>query len=105
MLNKGLDWARQPSTVTGISALAAAAAGVASGQMSPSTAIPAAVFGVVAVLLPDNSAAWRDARRLASDTVALTQSGGVATKFAPVLADAAAVAADVRPAASAPSGD
>jgi hypothetical protein len=73
--------------------------------MSVGAAIPTAVFGVVAVLLPDNSAAWRDARTLASDTVALTHPGGVTDGLAPVLADAATVAADVRPAATGPSRD
>jgi hypothetical protein len=88
-------WAKQPSTITGVSALAAAAVGVASGQMTFGAAVPAVVFGVVAVLLPDNTAAWADARKLAADAVVLARPGA-AVQTIPVAQDVAALSADLR---------
>ena len=90
-----MSWVRQPSTVTGLSALAATAAGVLTGEMSVGTAIPVLVFSLVAMILPDNTAAQRDARKLAVDAVSLVHVGVTAAQIAPVFDDLAVMAGDV----------
>ncbi len=87
-----LCWLRQPSTITGLSAVVAAGAGVASGQLTPSAALPVVVFGAVGMLLPDHTAAAGDARKLAADILA---GKGNAANPAPLVADVAALASDL----------
>jgi hypothetical protein len=89
------NWLRQPSSVTGLSALMGAGAGVLGGQLTPTAAIPVLVFGAMAMLLPDNTAARQDARKLAGDALALAQGETAAAGVAPVVQDVASLVADL----------
>jgi hypothetical protein len=95
-VNAILAWLKQPSTVTGLSALAAAAVGALSGQMTWAAAVPGFVFGAVAIVLPDNSSAWADARKLVTDALAANRNPTADALSSPVLQDMAALAADVQ---------
>jgi hypothetical protein len=68
-----LAWSRQPTTVAGLSTLAGVGIGVVSGATSWQTAIPLAVAGIVAVVLPDNAGAKTTAQTLAADLVTAEQ--------------------------------
>jgi L-cystine uptake protein TcyP (sodium:dicarboxylate symporter family) len=94
LLQAVLNWLRQPSSVTGVSALAASSFGLLTGQLSPTAALPAIVFGIVAILLPDNTAAQSDIRKVVADTLALAQSGSSAAAGSIPL-DIAALNADL----------
>jgi hypothetical protein len=91
-----LGWLRQPTTVTGLSAAAAAAAGVLSGQMNAASVVPMLAFSAVAMLLPDNTAAQKDAGKLAVDALAVLRGGAAPAQVAPVVQDVVAVMDDLR---------
>ena len=64
-----LAWLRQPSSVAGISALIGTLSGVIAGQMSWGQAIPLLSGAIVAILVPDNSAARADAQAAGAEIV------------------------------------
>jgi hypothetical protein len=68
-MNDILAWGRQPTTVAGVSALAATVLGLALGQINFAQAVPLLVGAIVSVVLPDNTHAKQDAESLARDVL------------------------------------
>lgn len=67
-------WARQPTTIAGISAVIATLSALALSQLTWPQAVPVLVGAVTSMLLPDNTDVRRQAQQLASDVVSsLTQ--------------------------------
>ncbi len=62
-------WARQPTTVAGISAALGTLVALALGQMQWAQAIPLLAGAAASMLLPDNSGARTEAVDLATDLV------------------------------------
>jgi hypothetical protein len=91
-----LNYARQPTTIAGLSALAGVATGLFTGELSPAAAVPAVAFGLVMIAVPENKAAQADAKALAADAVAVVAAKGSAATLAPALADAAKLAGDFK---------
>jgi hypothetical protein len=73
-VNKLIAWIRQPTTITGLSALAGTAMGVATGSVKWPVALPLSVGSLVAMVLPDNSAAVQASRAATTDLLTLTES-------------------------------
>ena len=70
-------WARQPTTVAGISTLIATVSALLLQQLGWQQAIPLLVGSAVSMVLPDNTGARQEAQQLASDVVSkITNSQG-----------------------------
>jgi hypothetical protein len=63
-------WARQPTTVAGISALIGTISGVFLQQITWQQAVPLVAGSLVSIVLPDNSGAAKQVEALASTVVA-----------------------------------
>lgn len=64
------DWARQPTTVAGLSAILGTFVALLLHQLSLGAALPLLAGGITSILLPDNSVAKQDAQSFARDVVA-----------------------------------
>jgi hypothetical protein len=73
-MNTLLSWFKQPTTVAGFSALVGTAMGFATGSMTLPTALSVAVGSLVAMALPDNTAAVQASKTATSDLVTLGES-------------------------------
>ena len=73
-MNKILARLREPTTVTGLSALVGTAAGAMSGAMSWQAAVPLLAGGVVAIVLPDNTSAQAAIQHVTADMVVAEQA-------------------------------
>jgi hypothetical protein len=73
-LASALDYVRQPTTILGISTLAATAAGYSTGEISLTAALPGAVFGLVSILIPETPKAAGDAQAAAAAVLAAAAS-------------------------------
>ena len=62
-------WARQPTTVAGISTLVATISALLLQQLGWQQAIPLLVGSTVSMVLPDNTGARQEAQQLASEVV------------------------------------
>ncbi|HTR18080.1 MAG TPA: hypothetical protein VMI52_13745 [Acetobacteraceae bacterium] len=69
-----LAWARQPTTVTGFSALCGTLVALLTHQVTLDTAAPLLVSGVLGMALPDNSAARSAAGALTADAVQVVKA-------------------------------
>lgn len=65
------NFLRQPTTVAGLATLAGTAQSLLLGHLSASTALALAVGALVAIVLPDNTAAQADAASLVAAAEAL----------------------------------
>jgi hypothetical protein len=68
------NWIKQPTTIGGFATLLGTATAVLAGQMTWQAAIPVVVAGIVAMALPDNTAAAANAKAAATDLEALAQA-------------------------------
>jgi len=68
------SWFKQPTTVAGISGLVGTLAGLATGGVSLSSAAPLAVSALVAMVLPDNTAAAKAAQATAADALSVVSA-------------------------------
>ena len=73
-LAKVVAFARQPSTVLGLSALVGTLTALATGQLTWQGAVPAAAAALAAIALPDNSGAQAAVRDAAAAAVAAEQA-------------------------------
>jgi hypothetical protein len=73
-MNTILSWFRQPTTVAGFSTLIGTAMGVATGSVNASTALSLAVGSLVAMLVPDNTAAVQASKMATGDLVTLGEA-------------------------------
>lgn len=62
-------WARQPTTVAGLSAVVAAVAALVLHQVTWAQAVPVLAGAVMSIMLPDNTGAQLQARELAGTVV------------------------------------
>jgi len=73
-MNSFLTWFRQPTTVAGFSALIGTGMGVLTGSVTAPSAASLAVGALVAMLLPDNTAAAQASQVAAGDLVTLGET-------------------------------
>lgn len=64
-----LKWARQPTTIAGLSALSGAALALLGGQMTWQGAAPIIVAALVGIILPDNSVAKEEVAKVVADAI------------------------------------
>jgi hypothetical protein len=99
-------WVRQPSTILGIGTIlgliASALAAYEGGSVSAIIAFGGVVFGVVHLVLPDNSQAAADAQALAMEVVKDTANHALTTALPQILRDALRFLTDLKPAKPAP---
>jgi hypothetical protein len=69
-----LAWARQPTTVTGFSALCGTLLALLTHQMSLGSAAPILVSGLVGMVLPDNATARSVAGTVVQDAVQVVKT-------------------------------
>jgi hypothetical protein len=91
-MNQILAWLRQPTTITGIAALLATAAttiaGYLTGDIKAAGAAGALTYGVVHVLMPDNTQAATVLSSVVSDLVAAQTKPAPAPVATPAAAKA-----------------
>jgi hypothetical protein len=92
-------WVQQPSTIIGISLFVGTAAGVVTylvnGNAIMAHGVAAAVFGAIAMVLPEAPTTQADMNKLAGDMIAAVATKNWAAASS-IMADIAAVAHDVQ---------
>jgi hypothetical protein len=73
-VNNLLAWFKQPTTVAGFSTLVGTVMGVLTGSVNVPTAISLAVGSLVAMVIPDNTAAAQASKAAAGDLLNLGQA-------------------------------
>lgn len=90
-----LAYLQQPSTIKGIAAIVGVIAGAVAQAIGHSTstsaATAAAVYGIIHVILPDNTAAQTSIEKLAMDTITAVVNKRLQANLPLLMADAVSV--------------